>query len=82
VLDGPLLAGLLRPSVVVSGPLEAGGLLGFFGAFGRLLGVLWALFAHATSFFPLRRVAGKRFSSWYVSLIPAHLILRRVSLRP
>jgi hypothetical protein len=39
VLDGPLLAGLLRPSVVVSGPLEAGGLLGFFGAFGRLLGV-------------------------------------------
>jgi hypothetical protein len=64
MLDGPLLVILPHPSIVFSGPIEAGGLLGVFCAFGRLLGVLRPLFAHAaSSFFPLRSVAGKRFSS-------------------
>jgi len=55
MLDGPLLAILLRPSIVFSGPLYAGGLLGFFCAFGRFLWMLRTLFAHAaSSFFPLR----------------------------
>jgi hypothetical protein len=57
VLDGLLLRLIrLRPSIVVSGPLDAGSLLGYFCAFGRLLGVLRLLFAHATSFFPLTAV--------------------------
>jgi hypothetical protein len=60
MLDGPLLVILLHPSIVVSGPIEAGGLHGVFCAFGRLLGVLRPLFAHGASFFPLRRVADKR----------------------
>jgi hypothetical protein len=54
MLDGPLLAILPHPSIVFSGPLEAGYLLGFFCAFSRFLGMLRALFAHgASSFFPL-----------------------------
>src|SRR5829696_401864 len=61
MLDGPLLVILLHPSIVVSGPVEAGCLLGLFCAFGRLLGVLRPLFAHGASFFPLRRVAGSVF---------------------
>jgi hypothetical protein len=67
VPDGPLLAVLPRPSVALSSPIYAGDLLGLFGALGRLLGMLRALFAHGASFFPLRRAAGKRFSSRYAS---------------
>src|SRR5215210_3186035 len=51
MLYGPPLVVRLRPAivVVVSGPLDAGGFLGFFCAFGGLLGVLRSLFAHGTS---------------------------------
>jgi len=45
MFNGPLPGNLLHPSIV-SGPLDAGGILGFFCAFGRLLGVLRPLFAH------------------------------------
>jgi hypothetical protein len=56
MLYGPLLAVLVHPSIVAffSGPLEAGGLLGFFCAFCRLLGMLRTLFAHAASSVLLR----------------------------
>jgi hypothetical protein len=54
MLDGPLLVILPHPSIVVSGPLEAGCLHGVLCAFGRFLGMLRTLFAHAASFFPLR----------------------------
>jgi hypothetical protein len=49
MLYRPLLV-VRRYPFVVSGPVEAGGLLGVFCAFGRLLGVLRSLFAHGTSF--------------------------------
>jgi len=54
MLDGPLLAILLHPSLVYSGPLGAGGLLGLFCTFGRLLRVPRPLFAHDASFSPLK----------------------------
>ena len=54
MLDGPLLAILLRPSLVYSGPLGAGGLLGVSFTFGRLLRMLRPLFAHDASFSPLK----------------------------
>jgi len=83
VLDGRLLAALLPPSIILSGPLYAGGLLGFFGAFGGLPGMLRALFAHGTSsFFPLRRVAGHRFSSWYAPYPDPPYSREGTSLRP
>jgi hypothetical protein len=51
VFDGALRGVLLLHPAIVSGSLEAGGFLGFFCAFGGLLGVLRALFAHGISFF-------------------------------
>jgi hypothetical protein len=62
MLDRPLFVILLHPSIV-SGPVDAGSLLGFFCAFGRLLGVLRALFAHDASFFFPLRSSGPPFSS-------------------
>jgi hypothetical protein len=53
MLDRPLLVIRWHPSIV-SSPLDSRSLLSFFGAFGWLLGVLRAHFAHAASFFPLR----------------------------
>jgi hypothetical protein len=63
MLYRPLLILLLPPSVVLSGPLGAGGTLGLFCAFGWFLGVVWSLFTHGvSSVFPLlRSEAGKRF---------------------
>jgi hypothetical protein len=61
MLDGSLLIILLHPSLVAD-PLDAGSLLGFFCAFGRLLGMLRSLFAHGASFFPLK-ASGPPFSS-------------------
>jgi hypothetical protein len=45
MLYGPLLVIRWHPFIIASS-LDARGLLGFIGAFGRLLGVLRALFAH------------------------------------
>ena len=53
MLDGLLRLIRLHLSIVVSGPLGAGGLLGLFCAFGRFLGVLRTLFANGASSFPL-----------------------------
>jgi hypothetical protein len=62
MVDRPLFVILLHPSIV-SGPVEAGSLLGVFCAFGWLLGVLRALFAHDASFFFPLRTSGQAFSS-------------------
>jgi hypothetical protein len=48
MLYGPILGILLHPSTV-SGLFGARGILGFFCAFGRLLGMLRSLFAHGAS---------------------------------
>jgi hypothetical protein len=62
MLDRPLFVILLHFSIV-SGPVEAGSLLGVFCAFGWLLGVLRPLFTHAaSSFLPLSN-SGQRFPS-------------------
>jgi len=61
MLDRPLFVTRRHPFTVCS-LLDARSLLGFFCAFGRLLGVLRAFFAHAVSFFyPLVGLTGYGF---------------------
>jgi hypothetical protein len=63
MLDRPLFVIRLHPSIV-SSPVDAGGLLGFFGAFRRLLGVAGTFFAHAAPFLrPAVRTNEPRSSS-------------------
>jgi len=63
MFDRPLFVIRLHPSIVVSSTDEAVGILGIFCAFGWLLGVLRALFAHDASFFFALRTSGQAFSS-------------------
>jgi hypothetical protein len=59
--------------------LSSRGILSLFSSLSRLLGVLRPLFAHGVSslFFPLRRVAGKRFHR--KSMMPPSLVPHRRS---
>src|SRR5215217_7729884 len=63
MLVRPLFVIRLRHPFIISSPLDARGLLGFFFAFCRLLGMLRAFFAHAAPFLPASRANGLAFSS-------------------